>query len=113
MSMTSVPAALAAEFETILRSANAEEPDIVNWRFDGLDVAGVTPGQYEPDNKYWHPNRQELIALARFTTELRSERWEGKRVNHSKNGASSCSSASGCGCTPVSAPAGAICSGRR
>jgi hypothetical protein len=78
--MTSVPAALAAEFETILRSANAEDPDIVNWRFDGLDVAGVTPGQYEPDNKYWHSNRQELIALARFTTELRSERWEGKRA---------------------------------
>lgn len=75
-----VPAQLAAEFETILRSANAEDPDIVNWRFDGLDVAGVTPGQYEPDNKYWHPDREQIIALARRTTELRAERWDGKRV---------------------------------
>lgn len=75
-----VPPPLAREFETILRSANSLDPDLQNWRFDGLHVAGVTPGAWDSGDHFWRPDRERLIYLARRTAELRAERWDGQQV---------------------------------
>jgi hypothetical protein len=81
MSAQPVPAVLAGEFETILRGAMKSDPDLEHWRFGpDLAVAGFTPGRAPANENVWTPDREIMIGLVRWTTELRAERCDGERV---------------------------------
>jgi hypothetical protein len=73
-----VPPALAIEFEAILRAAMQSDPDVVNWRFNGTAVDGVTPGRLEL--KTWTPERLTMIQFASAVTARRATRWDGRLV---------------------------------
>ena len=60
------------DFETILRAAMRRDPDLQQWRFDGLTVTGVTPGHRPVEAPEWAPDRELTIELARRAMWLRA-----------------------------------------